>query len=233
MTYIADTAFKKDALHDNGLKFKTIPDAAAMKKMYSEFDRGNYEQEFKELIEGNYQGGKHAFTYQYYHFHYVDKRSRTETYTDSNGNSRSRNTVTFDHFDRYGLLAPVPGIKHIQIIGDKLATQYSQSYQTASLAFRENFKVRSEDPITAAKLLQPTIVVELEALADVFNKINIEIPANGILCLSFKDKDLLDGERKHSLHKPKEFYESLRGNTELEKLNLALNFIHSVIDTSQ
>jgi hypothetical protein len=225
---IAKLAFQKDALLDNNLRIKAPFNAQEMQIRFAEFDRGNYKRLFKQVIGGEYKGEFHTFTFDYYHFHYVDKR--TETYvTSSNGRTQTRTRTVYDKFDRYGLIIPFKYAKSLQIYRFKPPRLYPQSYSTGSLRFDKLFTVRSVDEMQAAKFFKPAVVVALEEVANLFQHLNIEIDATGLMCFSFANKNMIMGNQRYDFTKPVEFYDELAGQTKLRLLDRALRTIEQVL----
>jgi len=232
MSKVSHALLQRDGLFDNNLtlvSFNGKATAQQFQQRFSEFHRGNYSREIKELFKGSYQGDEYSFDYHYYHFHYVDERIVTETYTDSNGRVRTRTRREYDHYDRYGLILPFGLLRNFVVIGFNLPGAGKATYKPASNRFNKMFKVVAASEIEAAKAMKPTVVVAFEELSNVLSKINFEVNDAADLCLSFADKDLIATPNRVKISEFDAFIEALEGEQEFEKLRATLSHVHYVM----
>lgn len=224
---IAALAYQKDAFLDNDLSFKAPLNSEEMRIRFSEFKRGNYSRVFKQVIGGNYKGEEHTFPFDYYHFHYVDKR----TVVVKQGKSMRTKTV-YDKYDRYGIMIPFGFFANMQIFNFKIDHALPHKITSGSIAFDKAFKVRCADELAATKFLKPVVVVAITDLFKAYTDLNIEIDATGLMCISFRDKDVVLGNQRYDLSNPAAFYDELAGNTKLRKLDRILRFAHQLMKYS-
>ncbi|TXR51408.1 DUF3137 domain-containing protein [Reinekea thalattae] len=226
---VSDKAFQIDSLLDNKLSKQAAPSARELAQQYTEFNQGNHKREIWDWYRGEYEGSEHSFHYFYYRFHYVDRRRETYTTTNSKGETVTKTRIVYDHYDRYGLIMPYEFAKNLHIVSRGMRGDYEKKYKTDSLVFNKDLTVYCDDDLDAAKFFKPSIIVAFEDFGKEFKRINLEIPDNGNLCLSFDNSDLLNGTREKDLTEPQAFYDELAGHTDLVKLNTALEFIHQVM----
>lgn len=226
---VSDKAFQIDSLLDNKLSKQAAPSAHELARQYTDFNQGNHKRDIWDWYRGEYEGSEHSFHYFYYRFHYVDKRRETYVTTNSKGKTVTRTRVVYDHYDRYGLIVPYEFAKNLHIVSKGVGGDYEKKYKTDSLVFNKDLTVFCDDDLDAAKFFKPAVIVAFEDFGKEFKRINLEIPDNGNLCLSFDNSDLLSGKREKGLTEPQAFYEELAGHTDLVKLNTALEFIHQVM----
>jgi hypothetical protein len=224
---IAALAYKKDAMLDNNLKYKAPFNSEEMRIRFRELNRGNHSRTFKEVVGGEYQGEEHKFSFEYYHFHYVDKR----TVTTMQG-KRMRTRTVYDKYDRYGILVPFGFCKNLQIFSFNLPQHHALKLSSGSIAFDKTFKVRAADELSATKFLKPAVVVAILDMSGFLSQMNIEIDATGLMCISFRDNNMIMGNQRYDLSNPSAFYDELAGQTKLRKLDRTLRFIHQLFKHS-
>ena len=218
----------QNALLDNQLQLlppSRWPDSRSWQQQFAEFDRGNHKREFKQIIAGHYAGAEHQFDYHYWHFHYVDRR--TVTSTNSKGQIRTRTQYT--HYDRYGLMLPFKYVQSLFICAFAPAGFNGEKYQSDSGRFNKIFKVRAKAQMQAARFLKPAVVVALEDLAGQLRQLNLEFSADGVLCVSFADADVLDAKPPCDLEQLSRFRQSIEQTTALPKLQQTLASIHQLM----
>jgi len=224
---LAKMIFQKDALLDNQLKHKRPLNIDEMQIRCSECNRGNHLRTFKETLGGEFTGDEHSFKDDYYQFHYVNKR----TVTQMQG-KRLRTKTVYDKYDRYGLLIPFAYFKNIQIYSFNLERLHRHRLTTGSIAFDKLFKVNAADELLATRFLKPAVVLAIVDMASFLSKMNIEIDATGLMCLSFKDSNMIMGNQRYDLSKPDAFYDELAGITKLRLLERTLRFVHQLLKHS-
>ncbi|WP_052749006.1 hypothetical protein [Arsukibacterium ikkense] len=217
-----------NALLDNQLQVlpsSRWPDSRSWQSRFTEFDRGNHKREFKQIIAGHYAGTEHQFDYHYWHFHYVDRR--TVTSTNSKGHVSTRTQYT--HYDRYGLMLPFSYVQSLFICSFTPNGFSGEKYQSDSGRFNKIFKVRAREQMQAARFLKPAVVVALEDLAGQLRQLNLEYSADGMLCLSFADADLLSALPPCGLEQLSLFRQSIEQATTLPKLQQTLACLHQLM----
>lgn len=218
----------KNALLDNQLtllKKADWPPTSQWLQQFAEFKRGNYKREFKQLIQGQFTGAEHSFTYHYWHFHYVNRR--TETSTNSKGQVTTR--VVYDHFDRYGLIIPFAYCRNLFITAFAAEGIRGDRYTSDSGRFNKIFQVRAADTMQAARFLKPAIIIALEEQAAALKQLNLAFSEQGELCISFADKDVLDSKPACGLDQLTLFRQSIEQPTALPKLQQLLNTVHQLL----
>lgn len=225
--------YQRDLLFDNQLTIINTATLtpAALASRFSDFQRGNYSRKIETLLEGQYQAPL-SFTYRYYHFHYIDKRE--ERSTDHQG--KTTTTTHFDHHDRYGLIIDLRAIKTltfhplVKITHSSVLWGFNKGdYAPASLKFRKNFKLQTQDPMQAAKFLTPVMVETLELMLDKFQNIVLEINSHQELLLSFSNPELLSANRQYSLLEIDLFLQEISQITPLPNLVYTLNIIDKIL----
>jgi hypothetical protein len=217
-----------NALLDNQLQLLRPgqwPDSRSWQQQFAEFDRGNHKRGFKQIIAGHYAGAEHQFDYHYWHFHYVDRR--TVTSTNSKGQLRTRTEYT--HYDRYGLMLPFRYVQSLFICAFVPNGFTGEKYQSDSGRFNKIFNVRAKEQMQAARFLKPAVVVALEDLAGQLRQLNLEFSADGMLCISFANADLLDARPPCGLEQLSRFRQSIEQATALPKLQQTLASIHQLM----
>lgn len=229
---LAERIFFRDLLFDNDLALAESIGRYNINNLqhrFTEFQRGNYSRSIELLIRGNFTGKKKTFSFHYLHFHYVNEREVTET--DSEGRTRTRKV--YDHFDRYGILAPFPYLKDLKIRQErKLIGLHKGTYQPASIDFNKNFHVWAKDEFSAAKFLKPATVHAIEKIPENFTKSALEFSDYGELLFIFDNDDLIQAQRRYDLTDPDAFLEEIAGITELPKLRQALEVIEELLAQS-
>lgn len=185
---------------------------------FREFKRGNYSRAVKYEYS-TFEDAPVAF--DYYMFEYVNKREETVTRTDSDGRTTTETRTYYEHFYRYGLLIDFGYFKGISIASDYVPRPKS-SYKPASIAFSKHFSLGG-DNMELALFLKPAVVEVVEDLYQRLRKPNIEISSNGMMCLSFADSDVLTPAIDSSLDTPEAFFEELKVNKSLPKLDAIIN----------
>ncbi len=217
-----------NALLDNQLTLLPAsqwPDSRSWQQQFAEFDRGNHKREFKQIIAGHYTGDEHQFDYHYWHFHYVDRR----TVTSTNGKGQVSSRTQYTHYDRYGLMLPFSYVQSLFICSFAPSGFSGEKYQSDSGRFNKIFKVRVREQMQAARFLKPAVVVALEDLAGQLRQLNLEFSADGVLCLSFADSDLLKANAPCGLEQLTRFRQSIEQATALPKLQLTLACLHQLL----
>lgn len=218
----------KNALLDNQLTLlnpASWPDTKSWQQQFAEFNRGNHKREFKQLIAGQYTGTEHSFSYHYWHFHYVNKR--TEVSRSSKGGTRTR--TVYDHYDRYGLLLPFAYCRNLFITSFSTSGIRGERYSSDSGRFNKIFQVRAGEQMQAARFLKPAVIIALEEQAAALKQLNLAFADNGMLCISFADKDLLQVKPPCGLDQLSRFRQSIEQPTSLPKLSQLLHTIHQLL----
>ncbi|WP_423187898.1 DUF3137 domain-containing protein [Alishewanella sp. d11] len=218
----------KNALLDNQLtllKKTDWPATSHWLQQFAEFKRGNYKREFKQLIQGQFTGSEHSFSYHYWHFHYVNRR--TEVSTNNKGQVTTR--VVYDHFDRYGIMLPFAYCRNLFITAFAAEGIRGDRYTSDSGRFNKLFQVRAADTMQAARFLKPAVIIALEEQAAVLKQLNLAFSDNGELCISFADKNVLDSQPAYGLDQLALFRQSIEQPTALPKLQQLLNTVHQLL----
>lgn len=224
---VAALAYQKDAMLDNDLQEKAPFNSEEMRIRFSELNRGNHSRAFIKVIGGKFQGEEHQFQFDYYHFQYVNKRTVTRMH-----GKRMRTKTVYDKYDRFGLLIPFYYAKNMQIFSLQPDWQYAQKLSSGSIAFDKAFKIRADDELAASKFLKPAVIVAILDMSAFLSKMNIEIDATGLMCLSFNDSNMIAGNQRFDLSDPGAFYEELAGQTKLRRLDRTLRFVHQLLKHS-
>ncbi|WP_417361170.1 hypothetical protein [Gallaecimonas pentaromativorans] len=225
---LSDAIWQKNLLLDNQLA--PVPcdgakEAKALGQRFYDFRRGNHRRSIDALYKGHYQGEQHSFDYRVFHFHYVDKH--THTSTDSKGRTTTR--TSYSHYHRYGLLLDFGYARNIAILGNGSSGHKGSRWEPASLDFRKCFKVLTDDEMAAARFLKPAVVEALTTLGAQFRRANLEFNADGALCLSVSDNDLVSLPRPLGLEAPQAFLALLKEDTPLPKLRQLLKEVHLLL----
>jgi hypothetical protein len=221
---LADAIFWKDLYFDNHIQNSKDEQykITALKERFNDFNRGNYSQSIRTLVQGNYKSHNQTYNYYYYNFHYVDERIVEST--DSDG--KKTEEKVYEHYDRYGIILPYTIAENVRIIeNNKLFGQNKSDYEPASLSFRKLFVVKTNDIFQASKLLSPSMVEYLEALPNNYNNIVLELKTNELL-LSFTNKYTLSAKREYNFNQLEKFLEEVREVKTLPRLK----HLHSVCD---
>ncbi len=225
--------YRRDLLFDNHLTISDSPNFTqkSLESRFQDFHRGNYSREIQEVIAGKNDTSL-PFSYHYYHFHYVDENE--ETRTDSDGKTTTQKSYT--HYDRFGLIVDLKSIANmrfnaaLRIIESRALFGMNKSdYAPASITFRKNFRVQTEDSLQAAKFFTPVMVETLEALLQGFKEIVIETNEQHELLLSFTNHDLLTGDRQHSLQETDLFLQEIQQITPLDHLQYTLHMLTQML----
>lgn len=223
---ISADMFKHDILFDNqlvALSQDLAQQTRSLAEAFQEFRRGDHAREIKEMLQGNFSGTEHSFTYTYYHFHYVDKRQ---------SGIGSKRTTTYEHYDRYGLLVQFNFARNLSIQSFQRSKKRTSTFRAASNYFNKLYSVKAESEMDAAKFLKPKIVVALEDIHQHFHRPNFEFSSSGELCMSFQNSGLIQIQPTHDLNAPDPFIEELRHFNELTDLKIALEHIHTLMKYS-
>ena len=230
---LSERIYRRDLLFDNHLEVIHSPNFSqkALEARFSDFHRGNYSREIREVIQGeNLQD--YPFSYHYYHFHYVDQRE--ETSTDSDGKTTTK--THYSHYDRYGLIIDLQSISHmteiplLKILQSKAFIGMNKGdYAPASITFRKHFKVQTNDPQQAAKFLTPVMVETIESMQAIFRKVVIETNSHSELLLSFDNPEVFASNRQYSLRETDLFLQEISQTTPLPNLIYTLNIIGKML----
>ncbi|UTW55996.1 DUF3137 domain-containing protein [Kordiimonas sp. SCSIO 12610] len=233
LSQLSDDIHTKTILFDNGLTDIPVGGKMAARRLGSQFldfQRGNHTREIRRTLKGHYTGEEHSFDYRYHHFHYVNKRRETYT-TTVNGKTQIRTRTVYDHFDRFAFIIPFQFARSIAVVQDRNKHR-GIFWETASIDFNKKFGVYAGSEQIAAKFLSPKIIVEIERLDALHHSINLEFNSEGDLCLSFTNGDTLRALRKYGLEDPQAFADEIKGHTNLGKLDMTLDIVHTLMKYS-
>ena len=221
---ISDSIALKKVMLDNNLSFD-VSNKQKLLKIFKRdffiFRQGNHSSELTSYIKGKY---KNIFQYHYFNLHYIDEHISTST--DANGNQSSN--TTYYHYDLYGIIMPL-NIKHfIKISNYEMAFKFRKfiKWKTSSITFNKQFKIYTDQEQAIAIFLQPKIIQQIEKLAEIFPKLDIEISACGSLVLSTFDQELLNYDREYGVDQLDLFENEIKQTLNQTKLNKALEFIN-------
>lgn len=156
------------------------------KEEFPDFHRGDKGQEIDRVVQGHWQskdGRQHPFSC--YRFTYVEETESSTT--DGDGKTKTETTDTT--YYRYGIVGRLPVAAGVAISGAR-TPKLARAWTTSSIAFNKKLKCAAQTEMQAAKLLTPTMVERLTALAGEFRQLDIHMPGDRV-CFSFDDADLL------------------------------------------
>lgn len=227
---ISDLMFRKDVAFDNRLENQDIE--GREKSLYHQYraefadfrDRGDENRYVAALTRGQYEGPEFSFSYEHYRFHYVRVYYVMVYNHATKSMQRQRRTETLY---RHGLVLDFPFARGIAAVSDD-HFHYPQPFDTGSEDFARAFSISANEELAAAKFFKPAIVLAFLELRQHFTDLNLEVNPDGRLNLSFKDDDVLDLQRKHSLAEPDAFEEEINSHLGLGKLRLLQKFVETL-----
>lgn len=228
--HLSDRIFLLDALFNNNLKevkFSSRDKINSLKQQFREFERGSGSQELLQLCEGEYQGEEHQFAYRLFHFNYFITKNKTV----SDGKGGYETKTEHVYYDRYGILVDFPYASDVCLDSSKKLKQEDGAYVTESHEFNDIYNVLTGDELTAARFLNPAIIIKLLDLNKSFFDPTVEISRDGRLCISSESK-LITPKRKHCLANPTAFHAEIAGHTELVKVKQILDVAHDLMRLS-
>lgn len=219
----------KAALAHNGLTIDRSPRDLTLDRLiqsFGDFARGNHSRGIEEAYTGHYARGDIRLDFSYYRLHYVNRR--IETYSDAKGQTKTR--VVYDHFDRYSLVIPFTWVREVSVRSDgQDDLDRDFQYRTNHPDFERRFRLTASSQMKAAKFAKPAVVVLLTELGRTLEDINLEFDANGLLCISFGDTDLLDFESpSHSLMEPEALAQAITEDMPMPKLRNLLALVQAL-----
>lgn len=169
----------------------------------AEFARGNQLREVTALYTGSFMSKSGETPYELVYFHWTTQRVVEETHRDNRGTSRRRRVKRTLHHFRTSLIVNVD-------LGIELKVQSSAtgnvgiSWTSSSSKFNEIYQVTAESEQVAAKVLKPAMILQLEDLASLVSKPNVEFTRGGKLVLSFRNPDVLRSDGQIDIQVPAE-----------------------------
>ncbi|MEI8659313.1 hypothetical protein [Vibrio sp. Hal054] len=219
MSRVSNKIAKADALLDHNIdpSGAGLSELKSVQKSFREFSRGNHSRRFTKAYKTNAHA-EQPFTV--YTFEYVDKR--TEVTTDSKGRTQTKTVYTT--YYRYGLMLQFDYYKSIAIGRALVSGGRKAQYEPASIEFNRLFKMRCADDTQLSRFLKPAVVEAFIDFKNTLQSLNVEINADGLMCISFGDQDIVTPKTQHRLNKPALFFEELQGTNKLPKLTAVLHF---------
>lgn len=198
---------------------------------FSDYRRGNYSREIELSLGGTYKGDLHRLPYIYHHLHYVNRRVVVETVSDGKGGTKTVTRTVYDHYDRYSLVVRFPWIRGIAVRSDGMSDiDRKVRWETTSTDFNSYFALTGPSLMACAKFAKPTTVLTLLALPSYLASANLEFSAEGNLCLSFGNDNLLDLSLSSSLADPGAFYDEIAKGVQLPQLTSVLGWVHMLAE---
>jgi len=225
---LSDRIFQKDVMRDNNLKLEKINGPKYAEELADQFldlDRGNYSREIKCLYKGKCTGREHSFDISLFHLHYVNTQRR--------GSKRKK-----ARYDLYGIIVPFGFVKDLMIarnLHEEILNSFGNikngydEYHTTLANFNMRYRVFAKSKMTAAKFLGPVVVEAIERISWYISDMSYDFNAQGDLCLSFKDKEVIFPERQYGLEHPTEFIDEIKQHNHMDKLHRALTHIHTLM----
>ncbi|MCS8413216.1 hypothetical protein N0754_18100 [Pseudomonas aeruginosa] len=226
---LADAISFKAALAHNGLTSDQSPREMTLDRLsqsFGDYARGNYSREIRAAYTGHFARDGIRLDFSYYQLHYVNRR--VEVSTDSKGKTTTR--TVYDHYDRYSLVIPFKWVREVSLRSDSQdVIDRDFEYRTNHPHFESQFHLSASSQLKAAKFAKPTVVLILDELGRSLNRVNLEFDANGLLCISFSDSDLLDYEKPAaSLLQPAELAQAISEDMAMPKLRALLGRVQSL-----
>jgi hypothetical protein len=137
-----------------GLGYGHFNEAQIMAHFPGFFRRGNDSNEIVGLATGLAAAGDRKLPYTLFHYHYVDRFEYEER--DSDGDTHTR--VEYRHYDRWGLLLHGVGVRGLALSSGR-GLIYGRKWTAASLDFNNACSASAVDEMTAARFLQPKMVL--------------------------------------------------------------------------
>ncbi|WP_394129052.1 hypothetical protein [Shewanella maritima] len=193
---------------------------------YADFQRGNHSRavEWGKDIDFNSPTG--LLRASIIHHHYVDKR--VETYTDSKGKTKTR--TVYDHYHREGVIFPPINKTNCLVISTiRTSNRWGDSYMPASKEFERLFYVQADSEFTAAKFLEPSVVIACEEAAKQIDKLTIEFAQDGSLLINQNNANLLNPAMDFDITEPEKFKHELLNDTSLYTVNRIFGFVSQII----
>ncbi|ELP5729268.1 hypothetical protein QTV44_002534 [Vibrio vulnificus] len=224
---LSTTLFRKDCLLDNQIEKIEAKGALCNRllKGFIEFDRGNYSNSIAELYRTTSLSDRQ---YHFYRYHYIDREVRTRIVSDGKGGTKTVTETVYHHYDRYGLVFEINLARGLAVISSGHVPR-AVRYRPASIAFTKMFSIGALTEHDAAKLVPPTLQLALLEVGNRFKGFNIDINADGLLCMSFNE-DVLAASPKTDLTEPEKYFDELTGTTKLPLLKELLAFYDTLVD---
>lgn len=216
VSFLSQRLYLRALLFDNGLHELKAELPALERQLFSdyyEFRRGDISREITAGYKGYYQGGTHSFDYTFYQFHYINLEKKKSA---------------SDHY-RYGIVLNFRFVCRLTIAGKAITGVKGKCYRTPSCLFNQHFKVFAHDEMVAARFLKSSVVLAFEEITTVFKSLNLEFNRTGGLCMSFDNKEVVDGKPQYDFNAPGEFKHEIRAFNPLHELHTALEFIHALM----
>lgn len=214
----------------NGLE----PAAASLDYLSSQFGdyhRGNYSREINYALEGTSLGRMHELKYHYYRLHYVDEQTVYTRVSDGKGGSKTQKRKVYHHYYRYSLVMDFPWIANIAVrASSHKAVDLSQVFEPTSSDFNRAFTLTGSETLACAKFAKPITLLTLLRLNERLVELNLEFSAEGLLCLSFDNKNLLEPDMPYDLATPEEFFKAIEAGISLPKLTAILSIVHELAE---
>lgn len=198
---------------------------------FRDFNRGTYQRNIVELVQGVFPGDTHAMPFIYSHFHFVDERTETYSVTDGKGGSTTKTRKVYDHYHRYSLVVDFTWVRDVTVRGNgggSIDREYD--WDSTSVDFNRAFKLTGDSEMACAKFSKPATILHLLHMQNELKSPNFEFSANGRLCLSFDNADLMSCEADGSLKEPAVFYDSIAQGVALPRLFSALALVHKLAE---
>jgi hypothetical protein len=231
ITHLCNAIMHRASLLQYGLKRIDDSEIASQISSFGELRRGNYERNIHESYEGTYQGDEHTFIYRPYRLHYVDRIERQEY---DHQNKRWETKVTYEHYDRSGIVVNFPYAKGIHVCQGYEKTLYGAPYKPASLEFNNAFHCRGEDEMTLARFLKPATVVHLTEAARDIPSLSVEVNQNGIMCLGCSHHHVVQSIQKLTKEtnpriSPEGFDKFIRASVDMPRLDRLNELAHTLM----
>lgn len=198
---------------------------------FRDFNRGTYQRNIVESVQGIFPGETHAIPFVYSHFHFVDERTETYSVSDGKGGSSTKERKVYDHYHRYSVVVDFTWIRDVTVRGNGGSSiDREHCWESASTDFNRAFKLTGDSEMACARFSKPVTILHLLKIHKELKSPNFEFSANGRLCLSFDNADLMSCEASGGLKSAAVFYDSIAQGVALPRLFAALALVHRLAE---
>lgn len=198
---------------------------------FRDFNRGTYQRDLVKSVQGIFPGETHAMPFVYNHFHFVDERTETQIVLDGKGGSRTVKRTVYDHYHRHSVVVDFEWVRDITVRGyGGNSIDRGYRWESTSTDFNRAFKLTGDSEMACAKFSKPVTILHLLHIYKELKSPNLEFSANGRLCLSFDNTDMLSCEVPDDLTSADEFYDFIAEGIALPRLFATLGLVHRLAE---
>lgn len=198
---------------------------------FSDYHRGNYSREIIYALEGASVGQTHLLAYFYYRLHYVNEQTVSYTESDGKGGRKRKTRKLYYDYYRYSLVIDFPWIKSLAVRASSHAmVDFPQIFEPTSSDFNRAFTLTGSDTLACARFAKPITVLTLLRLKEKLAELNLEFSAEGLLCISFDNENLLEPQMPYDFSTPEDFFKVIDAGVRLPKLVDVLTIVHELAE---